>query len=266
MCPTLRRLMQKDRKLPVTPTLSLSGRRALVTGASSGIGLAGAAALAEHGAEVVLVARSQDALDQAVEKIRCAGGKALAECVDVTNIAATRTRILELGAFDILLNNAGTNIPGPLLDAVENDFDSVMDLNVKAAFFVAQTVARMMSQSGTPGSIIFTSSQMGHVGASERSIYCASKHAVEGLAKAMALELGREKIRVNTIAPTFINTEMTRSTLQDSVKRDWVDSNIRLGRLGELQDVMGAIVFLASDASSMITGTSIRIDGGWTAA
>lgn len=251
--------------LPQTPSFRLEGKRALVTGAGRGIGLACAAALAEAGADVVLAARSLDELEAAAAAIRRRGGSADAMELDVTNLAGTRSAIADAQPFDILVNNAGGNRPKPFVEATEEDFDAVIDLNLKAAFFVAQAVARRMIEAGVKGSIIHMGSQMGHVGGAHRSIYCASKWAIEGLNKAMALDLAAHGIRSNTIAPTFIETPMTRPFLEDKVLLGSVLSKIKLGRLGQVEDLMGAVVFLASDASALMTGSSLVVDGGWTA-
>ena len=252
-------------KLPRTPSFRLDGRRALVTGASRGIGLAGAVALAEAGAEVTMVARGADALGEAADAICKAGGSAKPLALDLSDVGTAGHEIENAGPFDILLNNAGANRARPMLDITTDDFDHVMDVNVRAAYFVAKAVAKGMAAKGTGGSIIHTSSQMGHVGGVDRTVYAASKHALEGLTKAMAIELGPQRIRVNTIAPTFIRTPLTEPTFANPERMAWIMGKIKLGRVGELEDIMGAVVFLAGDASAMITGSSILIDGGWTA-
>ncbi len=251
--------------LPRTPSFRLDGRRALVTGASSGIGLAGAAALAEAGAHVVLAARGAEKLNAACDAIRGEGGSAEALVLDVTEIDGLEARIEAAGPFDILFNNAGANRPKPMLEIAPEDFDHVMDVNVRAAYFVAKAVAKGMAAAGRGGSIVHTSSQMGHVGGVDRTVYCASKHAIEGLTKAMAIELAPHNIRVNSIAPTFIRTPLTEKAFADPERMAWIRSKIKLGRVGEMEDVMGALVFLAGDAAAMITGACILIDGGWTA-
>jgi NAD(P)-dependent dehydrogenase (short-subunit alcohol dehydrogenase family) len=251
--------------LPIAPGFRLDGRRALVTGGSAGLGLAAATALAQQGAHVVVVARNRDALDAAVEAMRAAGGSAEAMVLDVTDRDAVAAAIGGGAPFDILVNNAGTNRPGPFVDASADDFDAVFDLNVRAVFHVSQCVVRQMLAAGQGGSIIHMSSQMGHVGAATRTIYCASKHAIEGLTKAMAVELAPRRIRVNSICPTFVETPLTTGFLSDTAFRSAVLSKIKLGRLGTLEDIMGAVIYLASDASGLVTGTALRVDGGWTA-
>lgn len=252
-------------KLPKTPSFGLEGRRALVTGAGRGIGLALAAALADAGADVVLVARSASEIELAAEAIRAAGGKARPAVLDVCDLDAVTHFLASEQAFHILVNNAGTNRPKPMLEVREDDFDAVIDLNVKSAFFVAQACVRSMVAAGVNGSLIHIGSQMGHVGGPSRSLYCASKWALEGMSKSFALDLAGYGIRSNTIAPTFIETPMTRPFLDDASFRKSVLDKIKLGRLGKVEDLMGAVLFLASEASSLVTGTSIVVDGGWTA-
>ena len=251
--------------LPKTPSFRLDGKRALVTGAGRGIGAACAVALADAGADVTLVARTASDIDALANDIRAKGGKASAATLDVNNIEAVRAFIAREAPFEILLNNAGTNRPAPFVDVKVEDFDVVMTLNVRSAFFVAQAVARKMIETKTRGSIIHMSSQMGHVGGPRRSVYCASKAAIEGLNKTMAIELGPHGIRVNALAPTFIETPMTRPFLADDAFRQSVVDKIKLGRVGQVEDLMGAVVFLASDASALMTGSSLVVDGGWTA-
>ncbi len=253
---------------PVLTTLSmrLDGKAALVTGAGRGIGLAAAHALAQAGAHVALVARSYSEVDAACGEILAYGGKAHAAVLDVTDSAAIGSFMAEQGPFEILVNNAGTNRPSMLTDMQDADFDAVMDLNVKATMQVTREVARGLVAADKAGSIITISSQMGHVGGPKRALYCASKHAVEGMTKALAWELGPHKIRVNTICPTFIETAMTQPMFADAEFRSYVESRIALGRLGRLEDIMGAVIFLAGDASALVTGSALMIDGGWTAA
>ncbi len=252
-------------ELPRTPSLRLDGKRALVTGAGRGLGLAFAAALAEAGAHVTLAARTVGEIEAAAQAIRERGGAADALRLDVTDIEAAGRALDAIAAFDIFVNNAGTNRPKPFVKVSAADYDAVMGLNVRAAFFAAQAVARRMIAAGRGGSIVNVSSQMGHVGAPSRTIYCTSKHALEGLTKAMAVELAPHGIRVNSLGPTFIETPMTRPYFENQAFRDSVLSKIKLGRLGRLEDIMGAVVFLASDASALMTGAALVIDGGWTA-
>ena len=251
--------------LPRTPSLRLDGKRALVTGAGRGLGLAAAAALAEAGAQVTLAARTQSEIEAAAAAIHKRGGAADALPLDVTDLAACGDAIDSAGPFDVFVNNAGTNRPKPFVDVSAEDYDTVMGLNVRAAFFAAQAVSRGMIAAGRSGSIVNVSSQMGHVGAASRTIYCASKHALEGLTKAMAVELAPYGIRVNSLGPTFIETEMTRPYFENREFRQSVLAKIKLGRLGKVEDVMGAIVFLASDAAALMTGAALLVDGGWTA-
>lgn len=251
--------------LPRTPSFRLDGKRALVTGAGRGLGLAAAAALAQAGAHVVLAARSGDEISEVAAAIRAEAGATDPLRLDVTDIRAAADGIASAGPFDILFNNAGTNRPKPVWEVTEADYDAVLDLNLKAAFFVAQAVAKDMIRHKIRGSIIHMSSQMGHVGAAARSLYCASKWGVEGMSKAMALDLAVHGIRSNTIAPTFIETPMTKPYFEDQTFLNSVLAKIKLGRLGQVEDVMGAILFLASDAAAMVTGTALVVDGGWTA-
>jgi NAD(P)-dependent dehydrogenase (short-subunit alcohol dehydrogenase family) len=251
--------------LPRTPSLRLDGRRALVTGAGRGIGLAAAAAWAQAGAQVVLAARTEAEITAAAAAMRAEGGSAEPLALDVTDTAAVRSAVMALPPFDILVNNAGTNRPRPFLEVTEDDYDTITTLNLRAAFFAAQMVARRMAAAEIKGSIIHMSSQMGHVGGQRRTVYCMTKHGIEGLTKAMAIDLAPLGIRVNSIGPTFIDTPLTRPFWNDKAFHDDVIRRIKLGRLGTVEDLMGAVVFLASDAAALITGTALVVDGGWTA-
>jgi NAD(P)-dependent dehydrogenase (short-subunit alcohol dehydrogenase family) len=251
--------------LPKTPSLRLDGRRAIVTGAGRGIGLALAAAMAQAGAIVTLIARSPDEISAAAAAITMAGGLAAGCVLDITDLAAVQRFFDDRPAFHILINNAGTNRPMPMQAVTEPDYDAVIDLNLKAAFFVAQACVRRLLDAREPGSLIHIGSQMGHVGGPDRSLYCASKWALEGMSKAFALDLARHGIRSNVIAPTFIDTPLTRPYFEDPVFKAAVLAKIKLGRIGRVEDLMGAALFLASDASALVTGTSLVVDGGWTA-
>lgn len=248
-------------KLPQTPNQRLDGQRALITGASQGIGLAAACALAQAGAAVTLVARSESTLNDVVSALQSAGHDAQALALDVNDQAAIERHLVDQ-AFDILVNNAGTNRPKPLGDVTADDYAAVMDLNVRASYFLTQTVVTNMPAGA---SVINISSQMGHVGAINRSLYCASKSAVEGMTRALAVELGPRGIRVNSVCPTFIETPMTRPYFAEPGFRESVIAKIPLGRLGQIEDIMGPVVFLASPAAGLVTGSALMVDGGWTA-
>lgn len=243
------------------PSFRLDGLSALVTGAGRGIGRSCALALAAAGARVIAVARTREDLDSLAAM---APGRIEIWQEDATS-QVLLDRIEALDRLDILVNNTGTNRPGPFLDVSAADLDVVLALNVRTAFRVAQSAARVMRRGGRGGSIVHMSSQMGHVGAPDRTVYCMSKHALEGLSKAMAVELAPHGIRVNTVAPTFIETPLTRPMLENAAFRTDVLSRIPLGRLGQVEEVAAAVVFLASPAASLITGDSLKVDGGWTA-
>ena len=251
--------------LPRTPSFRLDGCKALVTGAGRGIGLAAASALADAGADVCLLARTETEVSAVAEALCARGDAATAIALDVTDTTAMAQLISEQGPFQILVNNAGTNRPAPCIDYTEADYDDVMTLNVRSVYFTTRAVARGLVAAGLEGSIINISSQMGHVGGAGRTVYCASKHALEGFTKALAWELGESGIRVNTLCPTFIETPMTEPMLEDKTFMDRVLSQIALGRLGQVEDLMGAVVYLASDASRLVTGSALMVDGGWTA-
>lgn len=251
--------------LPQTPSFHLTGKRALVAGASSGIGLGCAVALGAAGADVTLAARSANKLGDAVAQMKAAGMTACALAMDVSDVANTEAAVAQNGPFDILVNSAGVAKHSAAVDTQEADFDLVADLNIKGAYFLTRAVAKGLIAAGKPGSLINISSQMAHVGGIDRSVYCATKHAVEGFTKAMAIEWGQHGIRVNTICPTFIRTPLTQPTFDNPERAAWIMDKIKLNRVGEVSDIMGPVVYLASDASALMTGTHMLIDGGWTA-
>lgn len=251
------------------PSFRLDEKVALITGAGDGIGKAIAVAFAGAGAHLVLVGRRRSALDECASEIEMAGFSRPRVCpCDVTGPEVSEL-ILSLPRLDILVNNAGTNIPEPMADVTGEHFDRIMDLNVRGLFFASQAaVAKMRedaSRKAKGGSIIHMSSQMGHVGSPNRVVYCASKHAVEGMTKAMALELAPEGIRVNAIAPTIVETPLVRRIVDTPEKQEFFAARIPIGRMASTKDLMGAALFLASPASAMVTGTSLMVDGGWTA-
>lgn len=251
--------------LPRTPSLRLDGRRALVAGASSGIGLGCAAALVQAGAHVVMAARDAARLDQSVEAIRGEGGSAEALRLDISDVEATEGAVAETGPFEIMVNSAGLARHAPAVDTRPEDFDAVFGINVRGAYFLTRAVAKGLIAAGRPGSLINISSQMGHVGGADRAVYCATKHAVEGFTKAMAIEWGQHGIRVNTICPTFIRTPLTEQTFAQPARAQWIREKIKLGRIGRVEDIMAAVTYLAGDAAAMVTGTALMVDGGWTA-
>lgn len=238
----------------------LSNKTALVTGAGRGIGAACALKLATAGAEVIAVARTQSDLNELTSQ---SDGKITSWCNDVMDPAFLE-RVEALETLDILVNNAGTNKPEPIVDVQEDTLDLMLNLNVRSCFLAAQAATKVMLKSGG-GSIINMSSQMGHIGSPNRTVYCMTKHAIEGLTKAMAVELAPENIRVNTVAPTFIKTDLTKGMLDDEDFRAFVNRMIPLGKVGVPDDVATAVLYLASDSANMITGHSLRVDGGWTA-
>lgn len=251
--------------LPRTPSFRLDGKRALVTGGTRGIGLGAAVALAEAGAAVTVAARTASDIEALVNQLADAGLSAEGVALDITDVAAVKAFVGDVEPFQILVNSAGTARHSSFADITQPNYQAVMDLNLSATLFVSQAVVARLVAAGLPGSIIHISSQMGHVAGPSRAVYAASKFAVEGLSKAMAIELGGNNIRVNTVCPTFIETELTAKNLSDPDFRSWVLSKIKLGRLGRVEDIMGPIVFLASDAAALITGASLLVDGGWTA-
>ena len=251
------------------PGFSLAGRHALVTGAGRGIGVAIAHGLAQAGAEVTVAARTAAEIDAVADEIRKAGGRAGTLVLDVTDEAAVKVKIAALPALDILVNNAGTNVPQPFVDVETAALDRLLGLNVRAAFIVAQAAVRRMladpDRRQRGGAIVNISSQLGRVAMRGRSVYTMTKHAVEGMTKAMAIELAADNIRVNAVGPTWVDTPMTRPALAEPALRKDVLDSIPMGHLARIEDIAGAVVFLASPAAAMITGASLVIDGGWTA-
>lgn len=252
---------------------SVKGAVALITGAGKGIGAAAARSLAEAGAaEIVLISRTRadlEAVKAEIEPFGCQGRIAVA---DVCDSRAMREIVAALPRLDILVNNAGTNTPAKLVDVTEEDLDRVLSLNVRAAILVAQAAVRKMleipleerKKGGV--SIVNIGSQMGRVGSPKRTIYCATKHALEGFTKALAVELAPEGIRVNAVAPTFLDTPLTEPFLKnDPAFRKWVLDRLPMGRLGTVEEVASVITFLASPAAAFVTGESVAVDGGWTA-
>jgi NAD(P)-dependent dehydrogenase (short-subunit alcohol dehydrogenase family) len=244
--------------------VNFENRCVVVTGASRGLGRGCALAFAAQGAEVILVARSSDELAQVEAEIRDAGGAAQAVPCDVTQDEEIQRLFNSLQRCDVLVNNAGTNRPQPFLEVDANTLDRLLTLNVRSMFLTAQAAARIMVQQRA-GAIVNMSSQMGHVGAPERTVYCMTKHAIEGLTKAMAVELASYGVRVNTVAPTYIETPMTQPFFANDDFRKKVLSAIPLGRIGRVEDVTAAVLFLASSAANLVTGTSLLVDGGYTA-
>lgn len=253
----------------ILPSFRLSGRRALVTGAGAGIGAATAAALAEAGAEVVLLSLREDELADTAGHIRAAGGRVTTFACDVTDSEAVRRVIAGLAGLDIVVNNAGTNIPEPFLDVSDKNLDLMSNLNTRAAFVVAQAAVRKMledpERAAKGGVVVNITSQMGHVGSPGRTVYCMNKHAVEGLTKAMAVELAPQNIRVNSVGPTFVDTPLVRKIVDTEEKKAFLFSKIPMGRLATVQDIAAAVLYLASPAAAMVTGAALLVDGGWTA-
>ena len=250
---------------PKLPSFRLDGKNALITGAGRGIGMGASIALAESGANVTLVSRTDSELKELTKHINSLGYKASYVAIDVNDEKAISKLIEDTDPFDILINNAGTNKPAKLIDTDLNDFDYVMSLNVRSVINLTKNVVKKMLHNNIKGSIINVSSQMGHVGGPNRTTYCSSKFAIEGFTKSLAIELGPNGIRVNTVCPTFVVTPMTKKFLKNKKFKRETLNNIPLGRFAELSEISSAVVFLASDAASMITGTSLLVDGGWTA-
>jgi len=244
----------------VTAAPDFSGRVALVTGAGKGLGRASALALADAGAHVIGVSRTEDDLKELQSHYP---GRIEYWAEDVLG-ESLYPRIEALEKLDIFVACAGANRPKPITDLTSEDIAWLLDLNVEAVFRGAQSATRTMEKNGS-GSMIFMSSQMGHIGAPNRTLYCTTKHAVEGLTKALAVELAPKGIRVNSVAPTFIDTDFTRPMFENKEFKATVLNNIAMGHLGTLEDVAAAVVFLASDNAAIITGDSLKVDGGWTA-
>jgi NAD(P)-dependent dehydrogenase (short-subunit alcohol dehydrogenase family) len=245
---------------------ALDGLAALVAGASRGIGAAVAVALAREGARrVAVIGRTEADLLRVADAVREAGAEAEPIVCDLTDGGQRRAAVERAGELDVVVYSAGVNRPGPFVDVAEETYDLLFDVNVRSGYFLAQEAVRRMHRAGRPGCVVFVSSQMGHVGAPERTVYCASKHAVEGMVKAMAVELAPNGIRVVSVAPTFVRTEMTAAQLDDPAVGARALEQIPLGRVATVDDVAAAVVWAASPAAAMLTGTSLVVDGGWTA-
>ena len=222
-------------------------------------------ALADYGAKVTLAARRTKNIKELAEKLNKKGCDASILDLDISDLENIEENLLSKGPYDVLVNSAGIAKHSLSKNTNVSDFDEVLNVNLKGAFFLTRTVANQLLKDKKSGSLINISSQMGIVGGLERSVYCASKHAVEGFTKAMAIEFGPYGIRINTICPTFILTDLTRPTFENAKKRKWIEEKIKLGRVGKVEDIMGAVIYLASDASSLVTGSALMVDGGWTA-
>ena len=247
----------------------VKNKTALVTGAGKGIGKASAIALAEAGADLIILSRTLTDLNKVEKQINKLKRKCTVFECDVSNVEEVKSVFKQINSLDILINNAGTNRPDHFTKIKKEDMDYVVDLNIKAAFHVAQMAAKVMLKSknrkSIGGSIINISSQLGKVGAPKRSIYNMTKFGIEGLTRGMALDLAKDNIRVNTVCPTFVETPMVKKFFKDKKFKTQMINNIPLGRLATESDIATAVVYLASNASSMITGSSLMIDGGWTA-
>ena len=246
--------------------INLKNKYALVTGAGKGLGRACSIALAEAGATVIGLSRTQSDLNKLQKDIKKVKGKLIKVNCDVMNFENLNEKLKKIRKIDILVNNAGTNIPEPFEKIKQKSMNYLIDLNLKAAFNVAQIVVKkMLKNRKRSGSIINMSSQLGHVGMSGRNIYNMTKFGIEGLTKGMGVELASKNIRVNTVAPTFVETPMVKKFFKNKNFKKLALGNIPMGKAAKESDVATAVCFLASDAAAMITGTSIIIDGGWTA-
>jgi len=247
----------------------LTGKKALVTGAGRGIGQAVALGLAYAGADVGLVARTESELKAVAAEVKEIGRRAAVATADLTVTADIPALVGglagELGGIDILVNNAGTNIPQDSVDVTEDAWDTIMAINLKSCFFMAQTVGKMMIEQGRGGRIINMTSQTGSVALIKRAAYCASKAGLNLVTKVLAMEWGPHEILVNAVAPTFVETEMTRPMLADPEFRQYALAKNVLKRFGTTDDVAGAVVYLASPAANLVTGHILLVDAGWTA-
>jgi NAD(P)-dependent dehydrogenase (short-subunit alcohol dehydrogenase family) len=248
---------------------NLKNKTALITGAGKGLGKACAIALAKEGANVIIISRTKKDLNVVANKIEKLNRKCFPIVCDVSNYDEIKKNFSKIKKLDILVNNAGTNIPEYFTKVKKNDMDYLVNLNIKAAFNVAQFSTKIMllskNRKKIGGSIINMSSQLGHVGAPKRSVYNMTKFAIEGLTKGMAIDLATKNIRVNTVCPTYVETPMVKKFFKNRKFKEWALSNIPMGRIATEKDVANSVVFLASNASAMITGTSLIVDGGWTA-
>ena len=246
--------------------INLKNKYALVTGAGKGLGRACSIALAEAGATVIALSRTPSDLNKLEREIKKIKGKIIKVTCDVMNYEDLKKSLEKIKFIDVLVNNAGTNIPEAFEKIKQENMNYLVDLNLKAAFNVAQLVVKkMLKNRKRPGSIINMSSQLGHVGMSGRNVYNMTKFGIEGLTKGMGVELAKKNIRVNTVSPTFVETPMVKKFFKNKTFKQKALKNIPLGRVAKESDVATAVAFLAADSSAMITGTSLVIDGGWTA-